>query len=85
MTAPRIVPPEEARQEFDALATFLHPTERERLSRDLAYTAAVLGEQQEAALGIHTGDHFCSDETGLISWEQEMGPCPTAAALGVMP
>ena len=64
--------------------------------RDLAHTAAVLGEQREAALALHTRrgqsgffdvgygerDHCCNECGSLGEYGAEW-PCPTARALGV--
>lgn len=84
-TEPRIIPPDEARQEFDALATFLHPTKRERLRRDIAHTAAVLGEQRQAVLDLHRSDADgrCISCYVWSADVPENWPCPTARALGV--
>jgi hypothetical protein len=51
VSEPRIVPPEEARDlvEVAERVGYIAPSKR----RDLAHTAAVLGEQREALLEFH--------------------------------
>lgn len=89
---PRIVPPDEAQEYLAAQDELsLHfPRLLVQIVADLAHTAAVLGEQRDAALDIHRGFHWCFnaerhqaytyDETSDV-----LGPCPTARALGVTP
>jgi hypothetical protein len=74
VSEPRIVPPEEARDALGGVRPY------GLTYRDLVHTAAVLGEQREAALHRHEGEHWCTGEVGPEFWRL---PCPTARALGV--
>lgn len=81
MTEPRIIPPEEARRLMDQGDRPIYDGKVTRL--DLAHTAAVLGEQREAALALHTGHHWCAnaERTGVYTYGDLGGLCPTARAL----
>jgi len=75
--SPRIVPPAEARVILGRGIRYVGPE-----LRDLAHTVAVLGEQREKVLALHSHGHWCWDE----SWNPRCyleEPCPTARALGV--
>lgn len=70
MPEPRIIPPAEAREWREWSTPF---------ERDLAHTAAVLGEQREAVLALHRAGYknlWCEQDGSSY-------PCPTARALGV--
>lgn len=83
MNEPRIVPPDEARAYRDRLAA-LKPGERTFISTpprplDLAHTAAILGEQREAALALHHAgwrDFITDPDCAREECDHEDG-CPT--------
>ena len=85
MPEPRIVPPGEARHLYDAADTAMDvwdksPQKLAAAAFDLAHTAAVLGEQREAALTLHPNvQGYCP----ICQTRFQVYPCPTARALGV--
>ena len=89
MTEPRIIPAAEARELLTMAQGFEVTVDRETLLH-YAYTAAVLGEQREAALACHRKSEGVRDApywTGPdVHWCEDCDdgwPCPTARALGV--
>ena len=78
MSETRIVPPDEARE---AERGEIQLTRGHYFA--LAHTSAVLGEQREAALALHSEIHWCTDGGDEPKLWASWNPCPTARALGV--
>jgi hypothetical protein len=83
MSEPRIISPAEALEMLTMAQGFNLSADRETLIQ-LAYTAAVLGEQRDAVLALHQPNEHGDCGTCRNKYDCYLEyPCLTARALGV--